>query len=114
MRKLIRYLFLKPILWFIHKFAASPNRDRIFSALSKLKDRLQNDPGKKGFVIPFDSATAKIVLVSDQHKGAKNGADDFMLSEPNYLAALNYYNQNGFHLISLGDSEELWENTLQQ
>jgi predicted phosphodiesterase len=114
MRKLIRYLFLKPILWFIHKFAASPNRDRIFSALSKLKDRLQNEPGKKGFVIPFDSSTARIILFSDQHKGAKNGADDFMLSEPNYLAALNYYNQNGFHLISLGDSEELWENTLQQ
>jgi hypothetical protein len=35
-----------------------------------------------------------------------------MLCEPNYLTALEYYHQNGFHFISLGDCEELWENTL--
>ncbi len=45
-------------------------------------------------------------------KAAENGADDFVLAEPNYMAALEYYNNNNFSLICLGDCEELWENTL--
>lgn len=114
MRRLIRFLILRPILWLVDTFSTAPDRQRIFSALTELKSRLQNDPGKKGFVIPFDINTDKYILFSDQHKGRKNGADDFMLSEPNYLAALHYYNQQSFHLICLGDCEELWENTLQQ
>jgi predicted phosphodiesterase len=114
MRKLVRYLFLKPILWLVDTFSSSPDRDRIYEALTKLKQRLQTDPGKKGFVIPLDIDTGRFILFSDQHKGAKNGADDFLLAEPNYLAALDYYNEQGFHLICLGDSEELWKNTLQQ
>jgi predicted phosphodiesterase len=35
-----------------------------------------------------------------------------MVAEPNYLAALDHYSQNDFLLISLGDAEELWENSL--
>jgi len=114
MRKLIRYLLLRPILWLVYEFSTAPDRQRSFTALTALKVRLQIDPGKKGFVIPFDINTGKYILFSDQHKGRKNGADDFMLCEPTYLAALNYYDQQAFHLICLGDSEELWENTLQQ
>jgi predicted phosphodiesterase len=75
---------------------------------------MENDPGKKGFVIPFDTSVNRFIIFSDQHKGAKNGADDFMLAEQNYLTALRYYNSSNFHLISLGDCEELWENTLLQ
>ncbi len=114
MRRLIRFLLLRPILWLVNTFSSSPNRERIYDALTTLMKRLQTDPGKKGFVIPLDINAGKFVLFSDQHKGRKNGADDFILSEPNYIAALNYYNQEGYHLICLGDSEELWENTLHQ
>jgi predicted phosphodiesterase len=114
MRRLIRFLFLKPILWLVHRFSSSPDRDRIFAALTKLKGQLQDDPGKKGFVIPVDVHTAKFILFSDQHKGIKNGADDFALAEQNYVAALEHYYREGFHLICLGDCEELWENTLHQ
>ena len=106
--------FLKPILWIIEKFSTSPDRERIFEALTKLKDRLQDDPGKKGFIIPLDINRGKFILFSDQHKGAKNGADDFKNSESNYVSALRHYNQEDFHLICLGDCEELWENTLLQ
>jgi predicted phosphodiesterase len=112
MRKLIRYLFLRPILWVANTFSTAPDRQRIYTALTKLKVRLQTDPGKKGFVIPFDINTGKYILFSDQHKGRKNGADDFMLAEANYVSALDYYNREAFHLICLGDCEELWENTL--
>jgi predicted phosphodiesterase len=114
MRQLIRFLLLKPILWFIRNFTSSPDRQRIFSSLSTLCECVENEPGEKGFVIPFNPATGKYILFSDQHKGTKNGADDFMLAESNYVEALNYYNSRGFHLICLGDSEELWENTLLQ
>ena len=114
MRKVLRFLFLKPILWIVEKFSTSPDRERIFEALTKLKDRLHADPGKKGFVIPLDINSGKFILFSDQHKGAKNGADDFKNSESNYVSALHHYNQEGFHLICLGDCEELWENTLLQ
>jgi predicted phosphodiesterase len=75
---------------------------------------MESDPGKKGFVIPFNSEKHRFIVFSDQHKGRKNGADDFMLAEKNYVKALEYYNDHQFHLISLGDSEELWENTFLQ
>lgn len=114
MRKVLRFLLLKPILWIIEKFSTSPDRGRIFEALTKLNDSLYADPGKKGFVIPLDINNGKFILFSDQHKGSKNGADDFKNSESNYVTALDHYNQEGFHLICLGDSEELWENTLLQ
>lgn len=114
MRRLIRYFLRKPILWFINRFTSSPDRQRVFDALSKLRRRIEDDESKKGFVIPFNPLTGKYILFSDQHKGIKNGADDFLLAEPNYLEALAYYNSRGFHLICLGDSEELWENTLMQ
>lgn len=107
-------MLLKPILWLTNTFSSSPDRDRIFQALSKLKAKIEKEAGKKGLVIPFDSTKNKFIIFSDQHKGRKNGADDFMAAETTYVDALEFYNQNQFHLISLGDSEELWENTLLQ
>jgi UDP-2,3-diacylglucosamine pyrophosphatase LpxH len=89
-------------------------RDRVFEALSRLKEKIASDPGKKGFIIPFQPLKSKFIIFSDQHKGARNGADDFALAEANYLAALAHYEQQQYHLILLGDSEELWENTLIQ
>ena len=114
MRTLLRFLFQKPILWLTARFASAPVRERVFEALSTLKEKIAKDPGKKGFIIPFLPFDSKFVIFSDQHKGARNGADDFALAEPNYLAALDHYDHQRYHLILLGDSEELWENTLVQ
>jgi hypothetical protein len=52
----------------------------------------------------------RVVVFSDLHKGARDGADDFQRCEPSYNAALAYYYELGWHLIELGDVEELWEN----
>lgn len=114
MRKIAQLLLLRPILWFIRNFTAAPNRERIFTALTQLKQQIEDEPGKKGFVIPFNPDVDRFIIFSDQHKGRKNGADDFITAEPTYIAALEFYNDAGFHLISLGDSEELWENTVLQ
>ena len=67
-------------------------------------------PSKKGLLISFDPYKGKFIIFSDQHKGARDAADDFRHAEKNYLAALNYYWENGFRFINLGDCEELWEN----
>lgn len=112
MRRFFRYILLKPVLWAAQKFSSRPERQRIFPALDKLYRDIVEQPGKKGIVIPFESHTGKFIIFSDQHKGGRNGADDFVLAEQNYMAALEYYNNHEFCLICLGDCEELWENTL--
>lgn len=53
---------------------------------------------------------ARLAVLSDQHKGQRDGADDFAECEASYLAALDHYWAGGFDLIVLGDGEELWEN----
>jgi predicted phosphodiesterase len=114
MRRLFRLLLLKPVLWATKKFSSRPNRKRIFEAFTKLYRHIIKHPGKKGLVIPFEPYTDKFIIFSDQHKGRRNGADDFILAESNYLAALDYYNRHDYCFINLGDSEELWENNLWQ
>jgi len=113
MRRLVQIVLLKPILWFSRKFTSRPERYRIFKALSELFRNIKEDPGKKGVILDLKE-NSRIIVFSDHHRGAKNGADDFMKAETAYLAALDYYFENKFHYISLGDSEELWENTLNQ
>ena len=56
-------------------------------------------------MIPFEHHASKFIIFSDQHKGNRNGADDFKQVEMNYLEALNYQSKNGFYFINLGDSE---------
>ena len=114
MRKLIRFLLYRPILWFVETFSSAPDRERVFKALSALKQEIEGADMKKGFVIPFDATTNRFIVFSDQHKGRRNGADDFAAAETNYLDALEFYNKLDYHLIALGDCEELWENTLLQ
>lgn len=100
------------VLWASNKFASRPEKDRVFEGLNKMMRGIENGKESKGVVVPFDVNKDRFIIFSDQHKGAKNGADDFMLCEPNYLAALDHYYTNNFGLIALGDCEELWENTL--
>lgn len=54
-------------------------------------------------------ATDRYIIFSDQHRGARNGADDFLRTERAYNAALAYYLRQGYTLVVLGDAEELWE-----
>jgi UDP-2,3-diacylglucosamine pyrophosphatase LpxH len=112
MRRFLRYILLRPVLWATQKFSSRPEQERIFKALNKLYADIPEHQGKKGIIIPFEVDGGKFIIFSDQHKGGRNGADDFILAENNYLAALDYYDKNGYALICLGDCEELWENTL--
>lgn len=108
----LRQQLFNAVLWASNKFASRPVKDKVFEGLSKIMRGIENGKESKGITIPFDVTTDRFIIFSDQHKGAKNGADDFMLCEPNYLFALDHYYQNNFQFIALGDCEELWENRL--
>lgn len=114
MRRFFQKILLKPVLWASARFASRPDREKIFPALKKLYGQILSEPGKKGLVIPFELSNGRFIIFSDQHKGDGSGADDFTMAKPNYLAALEYYYHHHFTFINLGDSEELWENTLTQ
>ncbi len=60
-------------------------------------------------VLSFD-ACSRIALMSDCHRGQGNGGDNFLPNSPIFQGALEYYYQNGFTYIELGDGDELWEN----
>jgi UDP-2,3-diacylglucosamine pyrophosphatase LpxH len=110
MRQFLQSLLTKPVINLANKLSSRPDRRRVNKALTQLYHNLHESPGKLGLVIPFDAQNDKFIILSDQHKGARDGADIFSLAEKNYLAALEYYDQHKFFYINLGDSEELWEN----
>lgn len=112
MRKFLQRLLNTWIIRMSNKFGSNPDRKRIHEALDKLYKTIDLSPGKRGPVFEVTD-TDKFIILSDQHKGARDDADDFTLAEKNYLKALGYYHQQDFHYINLGDSEELWENLLE-
>lgn len=113
MLKFIRILLFKPVLWAAKKFSSAPKRQRVFASLTRLYNTIIKQPGEKGLLLAATTSD-RFIIFSDQHKGRKNGADDFKWAEQNYLTALDYYLQEGYTFINLGDSEELWENNIWQ
>jgi predicted phosphodiesterase len=111
MRKLLQKILKRPILWIANRFSSSPDKQDIFESLDCLLENILEGKQDSGVVIPFNLQDGKFIILSDHHKGGRDLADDFRLSEENYLAALDYYYKNGYTLINIGDCEELWENT---
>lgn len=111
LRKLLQKIFSKPITRLAERVSSSPDKDDVFSSLNELLKSIREKDKDKGAVIPFDLTTGKFIIFSDQHKGGGDLADDFVHAETNYITALQFYYQNKFCFINLGDCEELWEST---
>lgn len=111
MRQLLKRFFRKPVAYLADKYSSKPDKARIHRQLNDLYQCLLTDPEKKGKVIPIRQED-KFIIFSDQHRGTKDPSDDFAFAENNYISALNYYYTGNYNLITLGDCEELWENTL--
>jgi predicted phosphodiesterase len=94
-----------------NKMTSAPKRENVFKSLSKLYNKGRNPKSKSVTTLEAVIATDNYIIFSDQHKGNKGWADDFRNCEPNYIAALKYYDERCFNFISLGDSEELWKFT---
>ena len=56
------------------------------------------------------SEHGRIVFFSDCHRGCGTWNDSFLNNKILYQAALNYYWQQDFTYIEVGDGDELWEN----
>lgn len=53
---------------------------------------------------------SRYVLMSDCHRGVGNTSDNFLKNQNLFFAALQYYYNEDFTYIELGDGDELWEN----
>ena len=111
MRSFLKRILREPVSKLALRYASRPDKELVHSALTSLYNNILGNPGKKGLIIPFTEAD-KFIIFSDQHKGAKDGSDDFSFAERNYITALAYYDEHKFSFINLGDSEELWENNI--
>ncbi len=56
----------------------------------------------------------KYAIISDLHMGNGSEADDFHKNKPALLNALDYYKENNYILILLGDIEEFWQFDLKE
>ena len=64
---------------------------------------------KSAKIVPFDD-TARIIFLSDIHRGDNGPADAFVRNEALFLAALTHYYHAGYTYIEVGDGDELWKN----
>ncbi len=76
---------------------------------ASLEEAYQRSLANPQTAFTIDVSQGKYIIFSDQHKGNRDGADDFLLAERAYNAALAYYYRQGHTLVTLGDVEELWE-----
>ena len=85
----------------------SKNDDSIIKRLNKLYELYKGDKQnvKK---LPINAIT-KYVLFSDLHLGDGRKADNFVHNEKTMMFALDYYKNDGYSVILLGDLEELWQ-----
>lgn len=67
-----------------------------------------SDVYRSAIKIPFDDSS-KFVFFSDTHRGDDSGADEFGRNKHIFYHALNYYYQNDFTYVEVGDGDELWE-----
>jgi UDP-2,3-diacylglucosamine pyrophosphatase LpxH len=94
----------------------------IFTRASKLDQDEYDEKVAAGLDRAFNAAGTRevqlsqlrLVIFSDLHRGARDGADDFQRCEPAYSAALGWYLERGYELYLLGDVEELWENDIDE
>ena len=111
MRRFLQKILTKPVISLANRFSSKPDKKRVHQALSELFQCIKEGKTKKGVTLKIKD-NDKFVILSDQHKGCRDDADDFSLAEKNYLNALDFYYENNYFYINLGDSEELWENSI--
>jgi len=112
LRNGIRFLLKRPVTWIANRVSSAPEKSAVFKALTELYEQSAQAKNKKVAHFSFLADQTPVIILSDQHRGTRDGSDDFAICEDSYLAALDYYNREKYYYINLGDCEELWENTI--
>jgi UDP-2,3-diacylglucosamine pyrophosphatase LpxH len=89
-------------------------KDSVAEYQKRIDEGLNAAHGAASVVEPQQVKDLRVVVFSDLHRGARDGADDFERCEPAYSAALGWYLESGYELFLLGDVEELWENDFRE
>lgn len=110
-KKLLQKIFRRPVIWLADKVSSRPNEAAVFTSLTQLLHALQKGKTNRGVSFSCLPENTRYVIFSDQHKGGRDAADDFIHAADNYMKALGWYYSKDYTLINLGDCEELWENT---
>lgn len=71
-------------------------------------DRRLTQAYKYAKVEYFDKKS-KYIMFSDIHRGDDSVSDEFARNQTVLLYALNYYYNNGYTYVEVGDGDELWE-----
>jgi hypothetical protein len=100
MKKLLQQLFKKPVTWLAERLSSSPKKDQVFASLTALLKNIRQKKESCGVIVPFELATGKFIIFSDEHNGARDLADDFRLAEKNYLNALDIISGMTFNLLT--------------
>jgi len=77
-------------------------------AIFKRLTELYNSTDQNVKKLPINTNT-KYALFSDLHLGDGGKSDIFVHNKDTMIFALNYYKENGYSIILLGDIEELWQ-----
>ncbi len=63
----------------------------------------------KNAKIQYFDDNSKLIFFSDIHRGDDSVSDEFSRNQNIYLYALNYYYNQGYEYVEVGDGDELWE-----
>lgn len=74
----------------------------------KLAFKRLNEAYNKARIEEFDD-NSKYIFFSDCHRGENTPYDEFSKNQNIFLFALEYYYNNGYTYVEVGDGDELWE-----
>lgn len=83
--------------------------DRYAKSVATALERVYAIVRDQGIALRLSTEEARLLIVSDLHRGVRDGADDFERCDATYCAALRHAFSFGHTLVVLGDAEELWE-----
>jgi len=109
-KRLLQKIFRKPVIWLADRLSSHPEEAAVFSSLTALQQDLLGGKTNRGLILSCLPENTRFIIFSDQHKGGKDAADDFLHAADNYMTALSWYYHKDYTLVNLGDCEELWEN----
>ncbi len=61
--------------------------------------------------VEYFDENSKYIFFSDVHRGDDSVSDEYARNQNMYMHALNYYHNQGFVYVEVGDGDELWEYT---
>lgn len=77
---------------------------------NKLSDKRLTKAYNNAKIEYFDN-NSRYIFFSDCHRGNCTPSDEFAKNQNIFLFALEYYFNNGYTYVELGDGDELWQNS---